>query len=60
MKGEISKRKVDTRDESLARILDAIAHMKEHEGYLRRTTRAIRKRVAKCIEIDGEIFEHLL
>jgi hypothetical protein len=32
MNGEAYKRKVDTRDELLARGFDAAAHMKEHEG----------------------------
>ena len=54
------KRKVDTRDELLARILDAAARIKEREDQLRRTKRDLRTRVAKCIEVDGGIFEHLL
>jgi hypothetical protein len=32
----------------------------EHQDALRRATRTIAKRVEKCIEVDGEIFEHLL
>src|SRR5215468_2790697 len=60
MKSEVYKRKVDTRDELLARILDAAARMKKREDQLRRTTRVLRTRVAKCIEADGRIFGHLL
>ena len=47
-------------DELLARILDAAACIKKREDQLRRTTRDLRTRVAKCIEVDGGIFEHLL
>jgi hypothetical protein len=57
MKIEIYKRKVDTRDELLARILNAAAGIKEREDQLRRTIRDLR---TKCTEIDGGIFEHLL
>jgi hypothetical protein len=56
MKGEVYKRKVDTRDELLARILDIAACIKKREEQLRRTTRDFRTRVAKCIEVDGGIF----
>jgi hypothetical protein len=57
---EVYKRNVDARDEVLARILDAAARIKKREDQLRRTTRDLRTRVAKCIEVDGGIFEHLL
>jgi hypothetical protein len=60
MKREVYKRNVDTRDELLARILDAAARIKEREDQLRRTKRDLRTRTAKCIEVDGGIFEHLL
>ena len=33
---------------------------REHRDDLRRGTRTIAKRVEKCIEVDGGIFEHLL
>jgi len=39
MKSEVGKRKVDTADELLARILDAAASIKNREDQLRRTTR---------------------
>jgi len=32
----------------------------EHQDDLRRATRTVIKRVEKCIEVDGGIFEHLL
>ena len=51
---------VDTPDQLLARILGSAACIKEHEGQLRRTTRDLRTRVAKCTEVDGGIVDHLL
>jgi hypothetical protein len=60
MKSEIYRRKVDTRDELLQRIMDVIAHMKERQDALRRATRHVLTRVAKCIDVDGGIFENLL
>ena len=59
-KSEVYKIKVDTRDELLASIFDAAARIKESEDQLRQTTRDLRTRVAKCTEVDGGIFEHLL
>jgi tetrahydromethanopterin S-methyltransferase subunit G len=56
MKREIYKRKVDTTDELFARILNAAARMKQREDKLRRTTRDLRKRIAKSIEVDVGIF----
>jgi hypothetical protein len=58
MKNEVYKRTVETRDELLSRILNAAANIKKRENQLRRTTRDLRTRVAKCTN-DG-IFEHLL
>jgi hypothetical protein len=60
MKSEVYKRKMDTREELLARNLDAAVHKKRREDQLRQTTRERRTRVAKCGEVDGETFEHLL
>jgi len=60
MKRELCKRKVDTREALLARILDAAACIKKREGELRRTTRDLGTRVAKCTEADSGIFERLL
>jgi len=60
MKSEVYRKKVDTRDELLINILDVIACIKESQDELRRTTRHVFTRVAKCIDVDGGIFEHLL
>jgi len=60
LKDEVYKRKVDTREELIARILDAAALIKKREYQLRRTTRDLRTRVAKCIEVEGGIFENSL
>jgi hypothetical protein len=60
MKSEVYKRKVDTRDELLARSLDAAARIKKREDQLRRTTRDLCTRVAKCTEAGGGIFGNLL
>jgi len=55
MKSEVYRKNVNTRDKLLVNILDVIACIKERQDALRRTTR-----VAKCIDVDGGIFEHLL
>jgi hypothetical protein len=60
MKSEVYRSKVDTRDEFLTRILDAAARIKKREDRLRRTIRDLLTCVAKCIEVDCGIFEHLL
>jgi hypothetical protein len=58
---EVCKEKVNTRDELVARIMNGAALIKqERQDDLRRATRTIAKRVEKCIEVDGWIFEHLL
>jgi hypothetical protein len=57
---ELYKRKLDTREELLFRILDAAARIKKRENQLRRTTRDLRTRLTRCIEVDGGIFEYLL
>jgi len=59
MKGEFNKINVDTTDELLDRILDVAAGIKKREDQMRRATRDLRARVAKCIEIgrwDSGIF----
>jgi hypothetical protein len=54
-------KKVNRRDELVARIMNSAALIKlERQDDLRRATRTVAKRVEKCIEIDGGIFEHLL
>jgi hypothetical protein len=61
MKSEVYKEKVNTRDELVARTMYSAALIKqEHQDDLRRATRAVAKRVEKCIEVDGGIVEHLL
>ena len=61
MKSEVSIINIDTPDELLSDILDAAAVcVKKREDQLRRTTRDLRTPVAKCTEVDGGIFEHLL
>jgi hypothetical protein len=52
--------KMDTPDQLLARILDDTARIKSHEDQLRRTTRDLRTRVAKCSEDDGGILDCFL
>jgi uncharacterized heparinase superfamily protein len=61
MKNDVYKEKVNTKDELVARIMNSAALIKqERQDDLRRATRTIAKRVEKCIEVDGGIFEHLL
>jgi hypothetical protein len=61
MKSEVYKEKVNTRDELVSRIMNSAAIIKqEPQDDLRRATRTVAKRVEKCIEVDGGIFEHLL
>ena len=61
MKSEVYKEKVNTREELVARIMNSAALRKEErQDDLRRATRTVTKRVEKCIEVDGGIFEHLL
>jgi hypothetical protein len=60
MKSEVYRRKLDTRDEFLSRIVDdAAALTKESEDQLRRKTSDLRTRNAKCVEVDGGISKHL-
>jgi DNA-directed RNA polymerase subunit M/transcription elongation factor TFIIS len=56
----LQKKKCGYTDELLARILYAAACIKKREDQLRRTTRDLRTRVAKCTEVDGGVFEHVL
>jgi hypothetical protein len=61
IKSEVYKEKVNTRDGLVARIMNSAAIIKqEHQDDLRRATHTVAKRVEKCIEFDGGIFEHLL
>jgi len=55
------QRKVNTRDELVTCIMNSAALIKqERQDDLRRGTRTIAKRVEKCIEVEGGIFQHLL
>ena len=61
MKSKVYKEKVNTRDELFARIMNSAALIKqERQDDLRIATHTIAKRVEKCIEVDGGIFELLL
>jgi hypothetical protein len=61
MKSDASKEKVNPRDELVACIMNSAALLKQEcQDDLRRATRAVVKRVEKCIEVDGGISEHLL
>jgi len=60
-KSKVYKENVNTRDELVSRIMNSAALTKqERQDDLRRATRTVAKRVEKCIEVDGGIFEHLL
>jgi hypothetical protein len=61
MKTDVYKEKVSTRDELVAYIINSAALIKQdRQDDLRRATRTIAKRVEKCTEVDGGIFEHLI
>jgi len=60
LNSEVYKRKVDTRHDLIAHILDAAARIKKREDQVRRTTRVRRIRVAHCFEYGGGIFQRLL
>jgi hypothetical protein len=60
IKGKVYRRKVDTRDALPDHVVNIIARIKERRGLLRRATRHIITRVAKCIDVDGGIFESVL
>jgi hypothetical protein len=60
MQSDVFQRKVATRDELLAHILNAAADTKKRENEFRRIIRDLRTRAAKYIEVDGGISEPLL
>jgi hypothetical protein len=61
IKSEVYKEKVNAGDELVARIMNIAALIKqERQDDFRRATRNVAKRVEKCTEVDGGIFEHLL
>ena len=60
MKSEVCKEKVSTRGELVARVMNsAVVIRQERQEDFRRATRTVAKRVEKCTEVDGGIFEHL-
>ena len=61
MKSEVYKEKVNTRQEFVVPIMNSAALIKqESQDDLWIATRTIVKRIEKCIEVDGGIFERLL
>jgi hypothetical protein len=60
MKNEVHRRKGDTWDNLLDRIMYAIARIDERQDELGRATRHVLTRGAKCIDVDGGIFRKLL
>jgi len=61
MKSKVYNKKVNTKDELISRIANSAALIKqERQDDLRRAKPTIAKKVEKCIEVDGGIFEHLL
>ena len=60
MKSEVYKEKLNTRDKLVPRTMNSAALLKqEYQDDLRRATCTVVKRVEKCLEVDGGIFEHL-
>ena len=60
MKSKVHRTKVDTRDELPDLIMDVIARINEGQDALGRATRHVLARVAKCVDVDGVIFENVL
>jgi hypothetical protein len=61
MKSKFYKEKVNIREELVARTMNSAALLKqERQDELRRATSTIVKRVEKCIEAGGGIYERLL
>lgn len=57
MKNEVNKRKVDMWDKLLSCILDVAVYTKKYEDQLKCKTRVLSTQVAKCIQVDGGVFE---
>jgi hypothetical protein len=55
MKSEVYRRKVDTQSKHNG----CCRHIKEHQDALKRATHHVLTRVAKCIDVDGGIFENV-
>jgi len=61
MKSDVYKEIVNRRDELVACIMNSAAFTKqERQDDFMRATLTTAKRVEKCLEVDGGIFEHLL
>jgi hypothetical protein len=60
MERKVYRRKVDTRDELLDHITDVIARIQERQGAVRRATRHVLTRAAKCVDVDDGIFKNAL
>jgi len=61
MKSEVYKEKVNIRDNLVTCIMNSTTLIKQEcQDDLKRATHTIAKRVEKCTEVDGGIFEHLL
>jgi len=60
MRSEVCKSNVLTVGELLARILDTGARTRKRGDQLRQTTLDILIGVAKCIQVDDGVSEHLL
>jgi hypothetical protein len=56
MKSKVYRRKMDTRDQLLNLIRDAITHIRECQDTLRRAPCHVPTQCAKCIDFDGGIF----
>jgi hypothetical protein len=57
MKSEVYKKKVNSREELIDRIYEVGNEIKEQKIILRRATQQLRRRVVRCIEVNGGIFE---
>jgi hypothetical protein len=60
MESEVCNSSVCAREELLACVLDAGASINKREDQLTRTTRDLRTRVAKYVDLNGGIFTHPL
>lgn len=60
MKDNVYKKKVNSREELVARIMDTAEQIKRSPEKLRNATKAVHKRASRCIDNDGLIFEHVL
>jgi hypothetical protein len=60
VKDKVCRRKVETRDELLDHKMEVITRIKESQDTLRLASRHVLTRAAKCVDVDGGIFENLL